>query len=254
MGIIYTYFSRKILWEPFQVICYLLFFFIVILYPFNSKAATILLFWYISMWSRIPTLVSDFTKDFDVLDFFTVIIAVNVDSIFSGVYAGLFAFSLWTITRIFGPDEPLAFTITESVAFFFAGFLTPIVYHFTGHNLLVTMLTFTAIRYLGIFIFVAIFFKNFIIYTTISLLCGIPIAFIMNKVVIKLFAPFFSTVFETGLKFNFPLFLFGIILTIGAYYIPKYMLDRNYFKKKMRNKSYIPEETNFVEENINDVY
>lgn len=231
MGIIYEYFSRKILWEPFQVICYGLFFFIVVLYPFNSKIATILLFWYISLWSRIPTLISDFTKDFDVLDLFTVIIAVNIHTYYSGLFAGIFASSLWFISRIFGPDEPFAFTLTESVAFFFAGFFTPIAYYLTGHNLLLTMFIFTGIRYLGIFILVAIFFRNFLIYTTISLICGIPIAFTMNKIVITFLAPFFGTLFETGLAFNFPLFLFGIILTIGAYFVPKYMKDKNYFKK-----------------------
>lgn len=231
MGIIYKYFSRRILWEPFQVICFALFFLIIILYPFNSKAATIILFGYISLWSRIPTLVSDFTKDLDVLDFFTVIIAVNIPGIFAGLFAGIFAFGLWSMGRIFGPDEPLAATISESTAFFFAGILTPVAYYFTGHNLLLTMLIFTSIRYLGIFLMTAMYFRNLLIYTTISLLCGIPIAFTMNKTIIALLGPFFSTVFETGLKFNFPLFLFAIILTIGAYYIPKYMRNKAIFNK-----------------------
>ncbi len=236
MGMIYEYFSRRILWGPFQVICFTLFLLIILIYPFNSSIATILLFWYISLWSRIPTLVSDFTKDLDVLDFFTVIIAVHIHTVYAGLFAGIFASSLWMLSRVFGPDEPFDFTISESIAFFFAGFFSPLIYSLTG-NLLLTMFIFTAIRYVGIFVLVAIFFRNHALYAGITLLVGIPIAFTMNKIMITFLAPFFGTVFDTGLKFNLPLFLFGGMLTIGAYYIPKYMENKDYFitlKKKAK--------------------
>lgn len=223
MGIIYEFFSRKIFWGTFKLISYLLFFLIVAFYPFHSEFATILLFFYIALWSRIPCMVSDFTKDFDMIDFFSVIIAVNINSVFSGLYAAIFSSATMMISRLFGPDEELAITLIEIVGFFFASFFTPIVYKLTGNNLLLTMYIFTIQRYGYELIFIAKYFKNLMGLAIMSMIIGAPIAYIMNRFMIIFLAPFFSSVFETGLRFNFPLFFFGALLTISAHYIEKYM-------------------------------
>ncbi len=167
-------------------------------------------------------MVSDWTKDFDMIDFFAVLIAVSMKTPLSGLYAGVFSVFVMMFSRILGPDEGLWITLTESVAFFFAALFSPYVFHFTNGNLLYTLFIFTAQRYIYDIIIVYIFFRPMIYLAILSLFFGVPIAYLMNKLMVTFLSPFFSTVFDTGLRFNFPLFSFALILTVCVHYLDKY--------------------------------
>lgn len=185
--------------------------------------ATFLLFAYIALWSRIPCMVSDFTKDLDVIDFFAVLIATQLNSTFSGLYAAIFSVIVMMFSRIFGPDEDIMITLIESISFFIGSLLTPVIYHLTGHNLFLTLIFFTVQRYLYGMIIVIFFMRNLLFLATLSIFLGFPIAYIMNKITTLVFGPFLSSVFETGFAFNLPLFIFATILTILAHYLEPYM-------------------------------
>ena len=89
------------------------------------------------------------------------------------------------------------------------------------------MFIFTAQRYIYDLIIVIFFVRQLFFLACLSLIIGIPIAYTMNKIMIIFLGPFFSSVFDTGLRFNLPLFMFATILTVAAHYLPRYMAKRN---------------------------
>jgi len=180
-------------------------------------------------------MVADYAKDLDTIDFFAVVIAIYLDTPLSGIYAGLFSVFVMMFSRLFGPDEDVTLTITESVTFFIISVFVPYIYLITD-NLFYTLITFTILRYIIDQIIVTIFFRHLFWYGVFYFIIGPPIAYIMNKIMVLVFGQFFKTVFETGLRFNFPLFIFASLLTVAAHYIPEYMKKNEIIEEKIKKK------------------
>jgi hypothetical protein len=201
-----------VLWKPIKVVSVILYALIIIIFPFNGFWATILLFALICFWSRIPAMISVFTKECEVIDFFTVILALDV----GGFFAGVFGASLMMFTRIFGPREWFPFTVRNTVGMFLGGVLSPLVYEMCGSTL-ITMYSFTAIRYVTLIVMCAIFEPEFLMLEIgLSFTNGIS-AYISNTFLVTLFAKPLAEVVADGAVFDMKLFLIAT-LVIGGFY------------------------------------
>src|SRR3989338_10878245 len=131
-------------WKAAKKATFAMYIIIVIVMAINQKAAALLLFSLLCFWSRLITMLNNYIKDLDVIDFFSVLISINLGP-FS---AAAFAFLNMIIPRLFGRLEPLNYVFKDAVAVSTAALLTPIVYSLTHNNLLITMYCFTIIRYI----------------------------------------------------------------------------------------------------------
>ena len=98
--------NEIILWKPLKVVSFIIFILVILLIPVSKFAAMVTLFALICLWSRIPCLVSMYTKDLDVIDFFVVMLGIHV----GGVFGGIFGASVMMFSRIFGPNEWFVYT------------------------------------------------------------------------------------------------------------------------------------------------
>lgn len=181
---------------------------------FEPFWAAILSFVLVCLWSRVPCMMSDYAKDLEVVDFFTVLVAVNL-----GGQVGAFfgAGNLW-FSRLFGKIEHPIYTFNDSVAFAVSGLLTPWVYGYWHGNLLLTMYTFTAIRYIVYFLVALITSGEMIVYEVQLLLMGIFVAYMSNTALVYLFGDYVTRLFTKGLGLDWGLFGF-IIVVLGLAYL-----------------------------------
>ena len=78
--------DQFVLWKPLKIVSLITYIIIILLIPISSFWAVIILFGLIHLWSRVPCLICMFTKDLDVVDFFVVMLAINVGGVFGGVF------------------------------------------------------------------------------------------------------------------------------------------------------------------------
>jgi hypothetical protein len=207
--------DQFVLWKPLKITSFVIYAIIVLMIPMSGFVAAILLFGLICLWSRVPCLVSSFTKDFDVIDFFVVMLAIHV----GGIFGGIFGATVMMFSRIFGPSEWFLYTVKDSIAIMICGFLSPAIYAATG-SALTTMIIFTIIRYI-LYIVLTILIEPGALSLELGI-CGVSIfvAFIYNIFIMSTFEGLLSSVFEGGLHFSWGLFLFatgivGIFLLIS---------------------------------------
>jgi hypothetical protein len=208
--------QERILWKEVRGTTYFTFFLILVLLPFSRFWATILIFALISLWSRIACLVTDYTKDFDLIDFFSVILAINVGAMF----AGLFVIFIMVFSWFFGTHEDPIYTMTDTISMFFGAILSPIFFHISG-NMLYSMYFFTFIRYtVYIIISINMFGLDRFIIADLPLgAIGLPIAYLTNTFMMKNLGVFFADVISsTGITFSFKLFLLTSII-VGLFYL-----------------------------------
>ncbi|MBW2971621.1 hypothetical protein KY359_01165 [Candidatus Woesearchaeota archaeon] len=205
--------NQFVLWKPVKITSVIIYIVILLVFPFSQFWATIILFGLICFWSRIPCLISMFTKDLEVIDFFTVALALHI----GGVFAGMFAATIMLFSRLFGPNEWYMYTIKDAISLFVCGVLTPLIFLFWG-NQLYTLYTFTIIRY-TLFIILTIILEPQYLMLELGL-CAACIfeAFLTNTIMNKFFEGPLNSVLENGVVFNFTLFFFAT-LVVGFFYL-----------------------------------
>ena len=157
-------------------------------------------------------MISNFTKDLEVIDFFTVLLSIHI----GGVNGGLFGFSTMLFSRLFGPREWLPFTIKDSVSLFIGGVATPLVYLLTGHNILYTLYAFTIIRY-TVYLILTHFFEHDAMRVELGYsLVGLPVGLISNTIMDRLFSSKLDRLLENGLKLDWGVLLFCTAIIAGT--------------------------------------
>jgi hypothetical protein len=204
--------NEFVLWKPIKVVSVIMYSLVLLMFPFSQFWATIMLFALICFWSRIPALISMFTKEFEVIDFFTVMIAIHVN----GLFAAVFGAFLMMFTRIFGPREWFIFTVKNSIGIFIGGLLTPLFYSLTG-SALYTMYCFTIVRYILLIITTIIIEPEYLMLEIGISSVAIFMAFFLNTVIMKTFEPVLNRVMASGVVFDWSIFFFATIV-IGFFY------------------------------------
>ena len=191
----------------------------VILIFVHPIAATILMFSIVCLWSRVPALISAFTKDLEVIDFFTVYVALSM----GGWVGGLFGAANMLFSRLYGPLEWPWYTVKDAISLFICGLATPIVYTWTGGNILITMYSFTAIRYAS-YLILTVFLEPGALMLEIGI-CSVSVfvAILSNTITVSIFGAVISSILDTGLQVNLTLIGF-IIAILGLAFFSKLLL------------------------------
>ena len=241
------FFDQYVLWEPLKLVSFIAYILLIIVLPFSSFWSVIILFGIICLWSRVPCLISKFTKDLDVIDFFVVMLAIHV----GGFFGGFFGFSIMLFSRLFGPNEWYLYSIKDAIGMFFAGLLTPWFYSLFG-SALYALYAFTFVRW-TIYIILTVIIEPEYLGLEISL-CSVGSikSYLYNTLVMKSFEGHLKKVFMGGVNFSVGLFLFAtgviaffVLLSKFAKWVEKKGLVENPFKNKT-NLSDMPEENVFA--------
>jgi len=209
-------FEEIILWKPLKVVSLIIYILVILLIPISQFWSVIILFALIALWSRVPCLVSMFTKDLDVVDFFTVMLAIHV----GGLFGGIFGFIVMMFSRLFGPNEWFLYTLKDAISIMVSGFLAPLFYNLFGSALL-TLYAFTITRwvlYLGL---TALIEPE---YMGLELgLCSIGTlkSYLYNTFVMKTFEGALLGVFAGGVHFSIGLFMVATGVIAGFYVVGK---------------------------------
>jgi hypothetical protein len=237
MGINETDFiNRFILWKPVKVVSVVAYVIIILLIPLSTFWATIMLFALICFWSRIPCLISDFTKDLEVVDFFTVMLAIHV----GGLFAGIFGAAIMMFSRIFGPNEYFLYTVKDSICILIGGLLTPLFFSMTGSALYAIYL-FTLFRY-SFYLVLTLLIEPQLLALEFGECCiGITVAYVTNTYIMKFFEAPLTNLFETGLKFDINLFLFASGIIAFFYIASRFS---RWLKQREKKETASSEQTN----------
>ncbi|MBW3003485.1 hypothetical protein KY337_02895 [Candidatus Woesearchaeota archaeon] len=208
--------NNIILWKPLKWVSGAIYAIVVLLAPLSSFWSVIFLFGLISLWSRVPCLVSKFTKDLDVIDFFVVMLGIHV----GGTFGGIFGATTMMFSRIFGPREWFLYTVKDSISIMICGFMTPVFYAIFG-NALHCLYAFTILRW-ALYLLLTAFIEPHYMGLEIGLCTiGSVKSYIYNTFVMKTFEPHLLKVFEGGLHFSWTLFLFATAVVGGFYFISR---------------------------------
>lgn len=212
----------------------------IALIPLNQFYATLILFGLIGLWSRVPTFFADFLKDFEQVDFLTIMIAVNVD----GMTAGIFGMVTMLFARAFAPLEWPLYTVKDSISFFVAGNLTPFFYSFWGHNLFFTAYTFTAVRWLFYLVLTALIESDALGLELGYVAMSIPTAYLINTGAIAFFAPLTAPILKRGFGINAELIAMAILI-LGLATLAQYLNKK--YGHKMKKKGHEVVEPQVIE-------
>jgi hypothetical protein len=205
--------DQFVLWKPIKVVSVITYALILLIAPFSQFWATVILFGLICFWSRIPCLISMFTKDLEVIDFFTVVLAIHVGGLFAGIFGG----ALMLFTRLFGPREWYLYTIKDAISIFICGLFASAVYAVLGSQLY-TLYAFTLMRYV-LYIILTVIMEPEAIFLELGLCAAcIGEGLIVNTIMNALFESRLDMVMADGVQFNFGLFI-AATLVIGVYYL-----------------------------------
>lgn len=211
--------DKLILWKPLYkttVVLYILVF--ILAFP-APKIATLLLFAIIAIWSRVPALMTQFTKDVEVVDFTTVTITIYFGPLVGCIFgSGIIAF-----TRLFGPTEPMDYTVRDTICFFIGAFVVALVYKLTGGHIMITMFSMTFIRY-TVYPILGLFFNpGALVLDIVILSISLPIAIVSNVLLVKIFGDSFDKIFAHGASLNWGLFAFVTLIIAVIFVISKFM-------------------------------
>jgi hypothetical protein len=205
--------DQIILWKPLYYTSIVIYVIAILMIIKGSIMGVITLFFLIALWSRIPCMISTITKDLEVVDFFTVFLALQI----GGVYGGLFALSVMLVSKIFGPEEWFPYTLKDGVSMLIAGIITPGVYFITGHNLLYTLYAFTIIRYVFYLVLTFLFEREAMGLEMFICLTSVPVAYVSNTILGKFVGPKLSLIFESGMVMDWGIFMFCTAVILGVF-------------------------------------
>jgi len=224
--------SSIVLWKHAKTTTFAIYVIALVTAPINQTISALALFTLCCFWSRIVTLLNDYAKDLDVIDFFSVLIAINM----SGWIAAIFAWFNLIFPRLFGPVEPLNYTIKDSISMAFAALFTPIWYGVFNHNLLLTMYMFTVHRYAHYLLLNLLFDQQAMGGSFIYMFIGVPISYFMNTILVKVLGPAMEDMFAKGIVVSKEVFIFTTIV-IGIIYAVSY-----YRRKRKKEKVVVKQE------------
>jgi hypothetical protein len=153
-----------------------------------------------------------FTKDLEVIDFFTVMLAIRA----GGVLAGIFGASIMLFSRLFGPNEWYLYTIKDAICLLVGGLTSPLVFTITRSPLL-TLYIFTIQRYVLYLILTIIIEPEYLGLELGLSATGATTAYLSNTLIMRFFEKPLNKAFEGGLHFSWELLLYTT-LVIGAFY------------------------------------
>jgi hypothetical protein len=199
--------NEIILWKPLKVVSLIIYVLVVLLIPISQFWSVIILFALICLWSRVPCLISMFTKDLDVVDFFVVVLAIHV----GGIFAGIFGFSVMMFSRIFGPNEWFLYTVKDAVSIMICGFLTPVFFAMFG-SALYALYAFTVLRWIIYLVLTAILEPEYMALEFGLCTIGSFKSYLYNTFVMKSFEGMLAKVFIGGVHFSIGLFLVSTLV------------------------------------------
>ena len=218
--------SELILWKPLYKTTVVLYVSIFLLALPAPQLSILALFALIAVWSRVPALMTLFTKDVEVVDIFTVMTAVY----YSSWVGALFGSGIILFTRLFGPTEPLDYTIKESICFFVGSFTAPVVYYITNGNLTITMFSFTFVRYTLPMVISLLINPGALVLDISLVLMNGPTMIMFNLFILNVFGDFFSHVFEKGAVLNVSLLAVATGI-VGVIFLFSRFLEREEQKR-----------------------
>lgn len=193
------------------VVLYIL---IILTLPFSTVYATVFLFTLIGFWSRMPGVgivhPGLFLYMADLLDVFTIIIALNLGGPAGAVFA-LFT-NMWS--RLCGIFPTWLGVTKDSIAQAIVALIVPVIYGLTGGNLVYVAIWYTIIRE------IVFFFESLIlphnswgeyIFNEVVILSSL---IVINSLYMKLFGTFFDKLLEKGVVFSWVLFLFATVIIL----------------------------------------
>lgn len=182
-------------------------------------AATLLSFALLALWSRIPCMTNDITKDLEVVDLFTILIAINVGRF----WGGLFGLSIMLVSRLYntgesgGYSETPLYTIIDAFSLFLVGLLAPNIYSLAGNSLVYSLYFSTAFRYFLGYAELAVFVPSEFFYWLRLVVPALASAYVANTLAALLLGDYAAGLLKSGLSLPWGLvFLFFIVLATAA--------------------------------------
>lgn len=226
--------GELILWKPLYYATIVIYLFAALEFIIGDGFGMIVLFFLIALWSRIPCLISTFTKDMECIDFFTVMLAINL----GGATGGFFGFTAMLFSRIFGPEEWLPFTIKDAFSLLFAGIITPAMYYATGGNFIYTMYGFTIVRYVLYLVFTYFFEREAMMLELGYCAVGIVTAYITNTIYGLYLEPLLSPLFEEGVSLNWGFFFVMTLIIVGIVVFSKVLNRWEVSRSAKKNQAF----------------
>jgi len=230
-------FPDAIRWDLLYYISITLFPTIIIFNFFKPFWAAIVSYTLICCWSRIPCHMSDHLKDLEVIDFFSVLIALHVGAL----AGGLFAQTVHWLSASFGKLESPLWTFNAANGLMFGALASPFLYNYFNQNLLLTMYGFTVIRYLGGYFTVMFTARHLLPQMLAATPSCLFTAYVHNTVMVLYFGDYFTTnLINKGIVVDWGLVGFmGLILSLIV--LKKYGVFSNTGTNKAEIKStYVP--------------
>lgn len=224
--------KQAVFWKPLLYTSIGMFVITILLIFVSPFLAAIMSFAILTLWSRIPAMMTRFTKDLDIGDFFSVMIAINVGGIQGAAFGTL---NLW-FSRIFSTVEPFEATIEDSVAFMVWIPLMPFFYDLWGGNIVFTMYTFTLLRHTTHTLLAFVLEPQEVGYEFISSVVGIPIGFASNTILSTLFAEKVTKLTKEGLGLSWEILVF-IAIVFGLIWLTRF-LQKWSQKREKRNEAF----------------
>jgi len=223
-----TTWIETIKWKPFYISSVVIVALVLLTYFFFPTLSVILFFALIGLWSRIPCMTNPITKDLEMIDFFSVMIALNVSAFAGAFYAG----GLLIFSHFLSKIERPRYAIYDSIALFIAALATPFVYAYLGQNLLFTMYAYSIIRYVVRGIFFLALWAGELPGMMPSILINIGTAYLTNTVYVLLFGNYITKMFQNGFRIHWG--FFAVTISILGFVGTRKWMEKKY---KVLNKT-----------------
>ncbi len=211
--------SKTIRWGALYYTSIAVFALILLFTVLNPFAAIILSFALLALWSRVPCMTNDITKDLEVVDLFTILIAINIGRF----WGGLFGLSLMLFSRLYntgaqgGYSETPLYTVIDAFSLFLVGLLAPDIYSLAGNSLVYSLYVSTAIRYVLGYAELAIFVPSEFFYWLRLVIPAIATAYAANTVAALVLGDYVSESLKNGLSVPWGIvFFFFVALAVAA--------------------------------------
>ncbi len=230
--------SRTIRWGALYFTSLAFFALILLFSVLNPLLATVLSFALLALWSRIPCMTNDITKDLEVIDLFTILLAINIGRF----WGGLFGFSLMLFSRFYnkgesgGYSETPLYTVSDALLLFLVGLFAPEIYALVGNSLVFSLYVSTAIRYVLGYSFLAVFFPSEFFYWFRLIIPALATAYAANTLAALVLGDYVSGLLKNGLSVPWGLaLLFFVVLAVATLlrFIGKHAqieVERKHFK------------------------
>ncbi len=190
---------------------------IIILLPFNTQMATLLLFTLIAFWSRLPGVaVNDPTWLLycaDLIDVFSMIIAINI----GGMQGAIFAFVTNVVPRFCGFYPVWISVMYDAIAQFIVCLMIPFIHIALGGDILISMSVYTLIRIIIIMPISYFLYPRPLVRWILEWISGLFGVFLANVFWAKLFGDYFDGLLARGAGFDWLLFLFATVVMLVFY-------------------------------------